>query len=196
MRLDDQFRPAAAGAHEVQLGGFPDDHEIGLDRLHDVTERRTFDQLLAHGGRHDGASGRRLAIQPGDGVDHRRQRALHVRATPPVEAIAFEHCAERIARPVLTRHDIDRVHVRVEQEHGTVCAPLDDADHVARLVGRHTVEAQALHFLPDARCHRLLVAEHTRRPYEGASELDQRLTVSCRHSSGLTGRRTLAARTY
>ena len=156
---------APARAHEVQLGGFANDHEIWLNRLHDVANRRALDQLLAHGGRHDGASGRRLAIQSGDGMNHRRQRALHVRAAPPVDAIAFEHRAELVARPTLARHDVDRVHMRIEQDHGTVCAPLDDADHVARLVGRHAVEAQSLHLLPDARGHRMLVTEHTRRLY-------------------------------
>jgi hypothetical protein len=106
-------------------------------------------------------------------VHHRRERALHIGAAPPQDPIVRQLAAERVAGPALPRQDVDRIHVRVEQERRPVPAPLDRAHDVARLVGRHAIEPEPLHFLADARDHRLLVAEHAGSPDERSRELDE-----------------------
>ena len=145
--------------------------------LHDGAQGGALDAFLADRCRDDDGAGKVGALEPGGGVDHRRQGAFHVGAAAPPYDPVGNFPSERLAGPRIRGNHVAGVHVGVEEYRRAVLKAAHDSHRVAGGVDLNVVEEQPPHLSGDVLRDVTFGAQDALQPNERAGEVDEGLFV-------------------
>ena len=181
--LDLHLQATAVPYSYLQVAWFTQHHVIGANALllHQRLHGQPFTGLLLHDRDHIQVSGQLHAgfHQRPDGVHHRRQTALHVTGSTPVQHAILYHAVVWGTRPAHRITHVHHIHVAVVDQLWA-SSPPDPPNDIAHAVVPDVCETDAPHLVGHSRGHCLLVGGQAGNPHQILQEPGHRFGAACR----------------